>query len=187
MKINQVWKACGIVAVLILLLPAAGLSQDTANTEKVLFLESKILKTQQDKPIHRIFCINDRIKVRLRSNDTSLHGKIGSINDTSVVIHDKTVLLKDIKGIKLIRGKTLTELGAGITVLSAGLIAVGSATHYNENHEAYNHIVYAIVGIFSAMAGVPMLIVGIIDMLTVKYYDLDKEYILLVKTKTKKK
>lgn len=176
---KQLLVTCGLFAVLILNFPFDSFSQDSVKTEKILLVERKTLKNWQTKPTQRIFHTGKKVAIKRYSNDSLLRGHIESIMDSSIIIKGETVPLKDIRRISVIRGETISWVGAAASALSLGVFAGGYIVINSVEYRGLGAIVFGVLGSFCA---VPVLIFGIIDRVTAKHYHLDKDFVIMVKT-----
>jgi hypothetical protein len=177
----------GIVFFIAFLVPYNCFSQDSAKYEKILLVERTILKKEQTKPTQKIFHIGKKVAIRQYSSDTLLRGHIESIMDSSIVIKGKTIDLKDVKQIKVIRGSSIIWTGAAASTFSLSLLLTGYlVANSSENSNTDLGMGFAFIGVVGFFCTVPVLIYGIIDKLTAKHYHMDKDFVIMVKTIKKK-
>ncbi len=178
---------CGMVFFVSFLKPYNCFSQDSSKYEKILLVERTVLKKGQTKPTQRIFHIGKRVAIRQYSSDTLLRGHIETIMDSSIVIKGRIIDLKDIKQISVIRGASIIWAGAAASTFSLSLLLTGYlVANANENANTDLGIGFALIGVAGFFCSVPVLIYGIIDKLTAKQYQLDKDFVIMVKTIKKK-
>lgn len=167
-------------------IPSLCFSQDSVNTEKILVAQKTIKPKLQIHPtpynIHHYFKKGNRVSIK-KFDNTKVNGKIDSIADSSIVIKGDLIKLNDIK--RLNRKWGLNAL-ATIAVFAGAYTAIGyiyppkyDEVDFNVNAYGYNMSIY----ITTICAGV----VGIIEIVSIKYYKMDKNSKLYVMTKIKKK
>jgi hypothetical protein len=151
---------------------------------KILYLESTKLKAGQTHPTHKIFSDGNKISVKRYSNGTLLHGKIEAIGDSSIIIKGKTIFLKDIKSIHANRKPTIFIVGGIIPIATIAILYPLYKFQENQNINNPDYFPGGLLDltIGSIAVGVVTEVVGIIDLVIVKHYHLDKDFIITVKT-----
>lgn len=99
----------------------------------------------------RYFDENQLIKVWTK--DQVYKGRFTIKNDSTIVIDDKTIALKDITEF---RGRTKMALATGITVMSIPTLFTSGMTLYAYNGGDLGHIIMAAVGFTVGVATVPV-------------------------------
>jgi len=169
-------------------------SQDSISKEKVLIIAT--IKSPAGYPLknpkYRTIKQDKKISIKRYNNDTVLKGKITSITDSTITIDKQIIKIAEIRKINAGRGKLETIIGLSTFISLSGVAAYREATYrpdYAENGDDLNSWPFfysqMTIGCLAFTGGI-VAIIGGIELITSKYYNLEKNCRLIVGTKRKK-
>jgi hypothetical protein len=152
-------------------------AQDSIKKKNMLVVERKdnkqrhiLLKngTFADVP-PRIFFEGRKVIIKTYDNNRIVQGKIETISDSSITIKKSQIKISQIKSISSYRGIEPTVLG--ISMAAAGI----TVAQFSEEMGGL------MVSVMVALLGGVTTLFGIVEIATIKYYRMDKNYKLIVK------
>ena len=158
--------------------------QDSLLASKKLIVERTKLLKNQLQPTRVTFMIGNKVAIE-KYNYKTISGLIENISDSSIQIKGKEIKIKDIKRINKIRGITSTIIGLSCA-LSAGIffLIISNYQPAEDNNGNYvygnDYTVFVIICITSTLTGFVALTAGIIDIATIKYYRMDKNWKIVI-------
>jgi hypothetical protein len=163
-------------------------AQDSIKKKNMLVVERKdnkqrhiLLKngTFADVP-PRIFFEGKKVVIKTYDNNRMVQGKIESISDSSITIRKSQIKISQIKSISSYRG--IEPIMLGVSMLAAGISFGQYFADYPDNEYGNSTGVGGMmVSVMVAFLGGCTTLFGIVEIATIKYYRMDKNYKLIVK------
>jgi hypothetical protein len=161
-------------------------SQDSTSKEKFLVIESTKFRGWQTPPAR--VKINTGDKVTIGYNNAIITGKIDSVEDSSIVLNGRQIKLNEINRINAVtnRGTNETIIGLSTLAFSVLMISLSDVVYpekineEGEDENRYPNTYYCMFFALNAFAGGVLTIVGVIELISIKHYNIGENWKLYV-------
>jgi hypothetical protein len=176
-----------IIAIVLLLGAGKCFGQDSAGYEKILVIQRQTLKPWHKDSTRFYFKKGNRLCLT-KYNKKVVIGRLESLNDSSIVVGKKEIILKEIKRINRYNGVNLSIIGPSLSLYGFELfeLLLKVRDDYNDDYVPPGEtrtIGIASVGAVIIFLGACTTIVGLIEVASTKYFKMGDKWKLVVKSK----